>query len=117
MRSVGEEPKDSRIHVHCFTGDSRVMEAWTAQFPHAYFGFTGRVQSFTRVQKEALRRTPRDRLLIETDSPYMSLHARRVTSSPKELWELATVVAKIRGQSARDIVQHTRDNCRRLYRI
>jgi len=117
MRSVGEEPKDSRIHVHCFTGDSRVMEAWTAQFPHAYFGFTGMVQSFSRVQKEALRRTPRDRLLIETDSPYMSLHARRVTSSPKELWELATVVAKIRGQSARDIVQHTRDNCRRLYRI
>ena len=58
-------------HVHCFTGTPAMAEALLEL--GFYIGFTG-IVSFPKAEnvREALRVVPLERLLIETDSPYLA---------------------------------------------
>jgi Tat protein secretion system quality control protein TatD with DNase activity len=64
-------------------------------YPNVYFGFTGLVRTFDQQQVEALRSVPRDRILIETDSPYLSV--KSMLNTPAHIGEIAGVVAKQLG--------------------
>ena len=63
--------RDQRIHLHCFTGRRVDLEDWLEDFPNCHFGFTAKVLSFNDPQIEILRAVPNNRILLETDSPYM----------------------------------------------
>ena len=58
------------IHLHCF--GSRVSDGWVAHFPKCYFGFTAAVRHFSGEQTLGLKQVPNNRILVETDSPYLS---------------------------------------------
>ncbi|XP_067908360.1 putative deoxyribonuclease TATDN2 [Heterodontus francisci] len=64
-------PKDYRIHRHCFTGRYEVIEPFLHEFPNLSVGFTALLTYPTAiVTKEAVRRIPIERIVVETDAPY-----------------------------------------------
>ena len=103
--------------VHCFSGSAE-MAKQVADLG-MYVGFTGTV-TFKNARKplEAVAAVPEDRLLLETDCPYMApepLRGRRCDSSM--LPYTAAAMAAARGVSPQQLVDLTARNACRLFGI
>ena len=100
--------------LHCFTGGQRLLE--TALECGWYISFSGMV-TFKRYDDAALvRQVPDDRLLIETDSPYLAPVPRRgKRNEPANLAHTCAAVAQMRGVAPGDIGAVTRRNARVFY--
>ena len=103
--------------VHCFSGSAE-MEKQVADLG-MYVGFTGTV-TFKNARKplEAVAAVPEDRLLLETDCPYMApepLRGRRCDSSM--LPYTAAAMAAARGITPQQLVDLTARNACRLFGI
>ena len=107
--------RDQPIHLHCFTGFQHDVEEWLQEFPNCYFGFTGKVSSFSSEQLFGLQSVPADRLLIETDSPYMPVHSRLKTNTPAHIGDVAQLVARAREVAVEDVLAVTLHNGGMLY--
>ncbi|XP_046544604.1 uncharacterized protein LOC124254798 [Haliotis rubra] len=107
-------PSQQPVHVHCFAGGEETVQEWLKAFPRAYFGFTGRVQGFKSDQVAGLRAVPGDRLLLETDSPYMPPKGYRV-NSPALLCLIGDMVAGKRGMSTEELLVATTANAAPLF--
>jgi len=71
-----------------------------------------------RRPQEAARATPRDRLLLETDSPDQTPHARRpARNEPAFLPDIAAAVATARAAELAEIAELTTTNARRVLRL
>ncbi|KAH3890021.1 hypothetical protein DPMN_014088 [Dreissena polymorpha] len=102
------------MHMHCFTGDSYVVEKWLEVFPETYFGFTDTVERFNRHQQEAVTGIYESRLLLETDAPYFPLPGNK-WSSPSQIHKAARLVAELRNVSVEKVLAATTENALRLY--
>ena len=108
-------PKISRAVAHCFTGEGESMREYVAM--GRGIGITGWICDERRGAhlQEIVSEIPDDRLLIETDAPY--LLPRTLTPKPKSrrnepayLTEVLRVVAKARRQSEQHVAKITTDN-------
>ena len=100
--------------MHCFTGGA--AEAERALALGFYLSFSG-IVTFPKADalREALRRTPADRLLIETDAPYLApIPYRGKRNEPAYLIRTAERVAAELGASLEELGRLTSDNWRRL---
>ena len=79
------------------------------------FGFTAKARRFDKFQEEAVRHVPDNRLLLETDSPYLSPVPGLRINTPSYLGSVADAVARIRGQSIRQVLEVSTMNARMLY--
>ena len=72
--------RDTFLDVHCFTSSVSLATWFCQEFPHAYIGIAG-VVTFANGQNVAdvVRAVPLDRLLVETDAPFLTPvpHRRR----------------------------------------
>lgn len=103
--------------MHCFPGSAETAQQVLQMGLH--IGFTG-VITFKNARKplEALRSIPPERLLIETDCPYMApvpFRGQRCDSTM--LIETAAVMAREKGLSLAEMCRITADNAARLFRI
>ncbi|MGB9454796.1 MAG: TatD family hydrolase [Bryobacteraceae bacterium] len=100
--------------VHCFTGDAtEARQALDAGFHLAFGG----VLTFPKAEpvREAARLTPADRLLIETDCPYLApVPHRGKRNEPAFVAETARRLAEVRGQAVEEIAALTARNFERL---
>jgi TatD DNase family protein len=101
--------------LHCFTGGAAL--ARTGLDLGLYVSFSGIV---TFKKSEALREVaqsvPLDRLLVETDAPYLAPGKYRgKRNEPAYVVETAAVLAKLKGISVEELAQATTDNFFRLY--
>lgn len=100
--------------VHCFTGDAaQARQALDTGFCLAFGG----VLTFPKAEpvREAARITPADRLLIETDCPYLApVPHRGKRNEPAFMIETARRLADVRGQTIEEIAGLTADNFERL---
>ena len=71
LRLLDEEGVPERVVMHCFSGDAEFARACLDR--GAWLSFAGTV-TFKNAEplREALRVTPRDRILVETDAPYLT---------------------------------------------
>jgi TatD DNase family protein len=102
-------------HVHCFTGTPAMAEQLLAM--GFYIGFTG-IVSFPKADnvRAAVRVVPLERLLIETDSPYLTpLPYRGRRNEPAFVCHVAEAIAQVKGVSVGDVVHHSTQNFYRLY--
>ena len=68
--------------------------------------------------RDAAARVPLDRLLVETDSPYLSPHPHRgKDNEPARVAFTAARLAEIRGSTLADIAEATTDNARHLFAL
>ena len=103
--------------LHCFSGSAEMAREVAAL--GMYLGFTGAI-TFKNARKapQAAAVVPADRLLMETDCPYMApepYRGKRCDSSM--LPRVAERLAEIRGESAEEIVESTCQNAKRLFGI
>lgn len=101
--------------LHCFTGGREL--AMRAMDLGLYISFSG-VVSFKKSEalREIVREVPLDRILVETDAPYLAPEPfRGRTNEPAYVVHTAAAVAKARGISAVEFAQASTDNFFRLY--
>jgi TatD DNase family protein len=101
--------------LHCFTGGRDL--AMTAIDLGLYISFTG-ILTFKSSQnlRDIARDLPADRILVETDAPYLApLPHRGKRNEPAFVVETARMLAETRGVSPEDIARQTTDNFFRLF--
>jgi TatD DNase family protein len=106
--------------AHCFTGGARELEAYLAL--DLSIGITGWICDERRSSslREAVPRIPSDRLMIETDAPYLlprDLEPRPQSrrNEPSFLPHIARTVAALRGESLSRVAAATTDNALRFF--
>ncbi|OQX09907.1 MAG: hydrolase TatD [Desulfobulbaceae bacterium A2] len=103
--------------MHCFSGDidfaRRVLDLGL------FISIPGIITFINAVQlHEVARSIPLDRMLLETDGPFLAPVPRRgKRNEPALLPHIARTVAQLRGESPEEIARCTTANARRLFRL
>ena len=112
-----DEAKDLPILIHCFTGTKSEMEDFLSL--GAYISFSGIVtfKNAAGVQEAALA-CPLERMLIETDAPFLApIPHRGKINQPGYVRHTLDFLAKLRGESAELIGEACTKNTRGFYAI
>ena len=103
--------------LHCFTENwDMARRAIDLNF---YISFSG-IVTFQNADdlREVAKKVPLDRLLIETDAPYLTpVPKRGRPNEPKYVRHVAECIAELRGMSFEDLVEATRQNFYRLFPV
>jgi TatD DNase family protein len=101
--------------LHCFTEDWDMAKR--ALDLNYYISISGIVTFKNAEQiRDVVRNMPLDRLLVETDSPYLApVPYRGKPNEPKYVREVAEFVADVRGIAFEELAQHTTENFYRLF--
>lgn len=116
MRVVEEFPEVTGV-FHCYSGSGE-MARWLVNRGW-YIGFTG-VLTFKNARKavEVAQSIPMERIVLETDCPYMSPEPYRgKRNDPGRLCFMAQKLAQLRNLPLETVKQITTENGKRLYRI
>ena len=116
MKVVEEFPTVTGV-FHCYSGSAE-MAKWLVSRGW-YIGFTG-VLTFKNARKalEVAASIPLERIVLETDCPYMSPEPfRGKRNDPGKLCRMAERLAELRGLPLEEIHQITTENGKRLYRL
>lgn len=100
--------------MHCFSGGPAEAERCVALGFYLSFGGIVTFPKALDVQ-EAARRAPADRILVETDAPYLAPVPRRgKRNEPAFVFETAKKVAELRGETLETVAANTSRNFARL---
>jgi TatD DNase family protein len=101
--------------MHCYSGS---LEMARKCLELGFFiSFSGMI-TFPKAQKirDVAQQMPLDRLLIETDSPYLApVPHRGKRNEPSFLVETASVLARLKGISVEELARHTAENYYQLF--
>ena len=103
--------------IHCFTGDWRAAQRYLAL--GLFISLSG-VLTFKAADalRDAARRIPLERLLVETDCPFLApVPHRGKRNEPAYVAFTAARLAELRGASLSEIERATTDNSRRAFRL
>lgn len=111
------DPYESGVIMHCYSGHVPLAKAYVSR--GAYISLAGPVTfQNARVPKEVAAAVPLERLLIETDSPYLTPHPfRGKKNDPSKVRYVAEEIAKIKGLSLEEVARATHENALRAFRI
>jgi TatD DNase family protein len=103
--------------LHCFTEDWDTAKA--AMDLGFYISFSGIVTFKNAIELQAVaKQVPLDRMLVETDSPYLApMPYRGKQNEPAYVRYVAAAIADLRGESLETIAQHTTENFFRLFKV
>ncbi len=115
LRSEGEGKL--RGVIHCFTGNYEAARAYLDL--GFYISFTG-IITFKNAEalRDVVRQVPLERILVETDSPYLTpVPHRGKRNEPAYVRLVAETIAKIKGMTLEDVARVTSDNAHQLFRL
>ena len=102
------------VVLHSFSSGDAVWEAGLAI--NAYFSFSGMITFKNWTLQPRLRECPADRLLLETDAPYLApVPHRGRRNEPGFVRDVAARAAELRGETVASLVQQTTANARRCF--
>ncbi len=112
-----EDAKDVGGVMHCYSGSWETAKRCLDM--NFYISFGGPVTfKNARVPKEVLANVPLDRLLIETDAPYLAPHPHRGKRNESAFVRLvAETAAEITGRSVDEIAKITTENAMKCFGI
>jgi len=114
---IAREFPNVRGVFHCYSGSVEMArELWKLGW---YVGFDGPL-TYKNAKKaaEVAAEAPADRILLETDSPYLApVPLRGKRNDSRNLTHVAEKLAELRGTTAAEIAALTEANGRRLFRI
>lgn len=103
--------------LHCFTEDRETAEKLLDM--GFYISFSG-IATFRNAEqiREAARYVPLDRMLVETDSPYLApVPHRGKENQPAYTRDVAEYMAVVKGVSIEEMAQATTENFSRLFHV
>jgi TatD DNase family protein len=115
LRSEGESKL--RGVIHCFTGSYEAARAYLDL--GFYISFTG-IVTFKNAEplRDVARQIPLDRILVETDSPYLTpVPHRGKRNEPAHVRLVAATLANVKGVTLEEVARATTLNARQLFRI
>lgn len=111
--------QNATLHIHSCTASCRFVEA-ALQLPcRVYVGFTG-ILTFKNAEsvREAASRVPLNRLLLETDSPYLApVPFRGKPSHAGMIPQIGEVLAQVKNIPFEELMKQIRQNTRDCYGI
>ena len=117
MKILKAEGRGLRGVLHCYSGSwEMAAELLKGDW---YFGIDGPL-TYKNAAKlpEIVQRLPAERILVETDSPYLSpMPFRGRRNEPAHVLYVAKKAAELRGESLEAFARATRENTRDLYGI
>lgn len=114
LERVGPPP---RLVFHCWSGEATHLER--ANQLDAYISFAGNV-SFKNAEdlRVLAASVPEERLLVETDSPYLSpMPHRGKPNEPARVADVGAAVAAARGVTPAEVARSTTANAKRFFAI
>jgi len=112
-----EKAKEVGGVIHCFTGDYEAAKKYLDE--GFYISFSG-IITFNNAEgiREAVKNIPFERMLIETDSPYLTPYPfRGKRNEPAYVRFVAEKIAGIRGVSVEKVAEETTNNAKRLFML
>lgn len=112
-------PRSHLVHVHCFTSSLDMALELLEHFPRLHIGFTGVITFGDAYSiRDVVRAVPLDRILLETDGPFMAPepHRGRV-SHPGHVFHVAKRIAEVKDLPVDEVLEICRENTRRVYGI
>ncbi|WP_085522386.1 TatD family hydrolase [Tuberibacillus sp. Marseille-P3662] len=112
-----ENAEDVGGIMHCYSAD--LETAKTCLDMNFYISFGGPVTfKNAKLPKEVAKEIPLNRLLVETDCPFLSPHPYRgKRNEPARVKLVAEQIAALKGISYEEIVQITSDNAKQLFSL
>jgi len=103
--------------VHCFSGNK--VEAEKLLDLGFHLGFTGIITFPTNEElREVVKETPLDRILLETDAPWLPIQGKKgQPSEPAYILDIAKEVAELKGIDVEEVARMTTENAERLFGI
>lgn len=112
-----DEQKPINGILHCFTGTKEEAMELIARGWHV--SFSG-VITFKKSEllRQIVKEIPIDRLLIETDAPYLAPQSKRgKLNEPAFLKETASTIAELKGITVEELITTTTKNAKRVFNI
>ena len=108
---------NQNLTVHCFTGNLFELEDYLKR--DFYIGITGWVCDLKRGKelRECIKHIPEDKLLIETDSPYLSPRKKIRRNEPKFLIDVASEIALLRKETKESIINSSFENSLNFFNL
>ena len=102
--------------IHCFSGSLETAEIYIKM---GYYIGVGGVLTFKNANiKDVIVKLPLDRLLLETDSPFLAPAPKRgETNEPANIPLIADFLANLKGISVEEVSKQTEDNVNKLFNI
>ncbi len=110
-------PQPLRFEIHSFTGSPQALQKFLDR--GAYVSFNG-ITTFDKTgnMEQLVKMVPLDRILLETDCPYLTpVPNRGKRNEPAYVQYVAGKVAELKGVSVEEIAARTTENARRLFRL
>lgn len=115
--AILKEEGPHRGVLHCFTGTMALAEATLELGFHLSFSGVVTFKRSTEL-REVARHVPLDRLLIETDAPYLAPPPHRgKRNEPAYVVKVAEALAEVHGLPVAEIARITTENARRVFRF
>ncbi len=109
-------PAGTRGVLHCFVGGAELFDVGVEAGWYVSFSGIASFKSFASV--ELLREVPRDRLLVETDAPYLApVPMRGKRNEPAFVRHTVEAVARHLGNTLEEVGSRTAANARRFYAL
>ncbi len=109
--------KDLKGIMHCYSGSPEMAKEFLKLGLHISLGGPVTFKN-GRVPKEVAKIVPIDKLLIETDAPYLSPHPfRGKTNEPARVKLVAEEIARLRDLSFKEVANKTAQNAYKLFNI
>ena len=111
--------QNATLHIHSCTASCRFVEAALKLPCRVYVGFTG-ILTFKNAEsvREAASRVPLNRLLLETDSPYLApVPFRGKPSHAGMIPQIGEVLAQVKNIPFEELMKQVRQNTRDCYGI
>ena len=103
--------------IHCFSGSPEMAKEYLKLGYYISFAGPLTFKKAPRLQ-EACRLVPRERLLVETDSPYMApepVRGRR--NEPANVRYVGLKMAELRSEAPEEVAAYTMENAMKVYRL
>lgn len=111
-----EDKLKKGVLVHCYSGSREIVREFS-KFD-AYFALGGAITYKGAKKEEVIRAIPIDRLVLETDAPYLAPTPKRgEVNQPKYMIHTLNKVSEVLGISTKELEEITTANAKRFFNI
>lgn len=110
-----EKYLNSGVLLHCYSGSCEMVREFS-KFD-CYFALGGSITFKNAKKEDVIKAIDKDRLLLETDCPYMApTPFRGQTNEPKYIKLVAEKIAQVLNEDIEDVIDRTNKNTKRLFK-
>ena len=115
IMDILKDYKDLKVQIHCFSTDEKTLKIF---MDWGFYISLGGVVTYGNGlnEKQAAALVPIERLMLETDSPYLTPDPYRgMRNDPRKIIEVARKIAEIRGMKLSKVAKWTGKNAREFF--